>query len=185
MTSVPQPFPVELVPHDPQWSARAAMESTAFSDIVGPALLTVHHIGSTSIPGIAAKPILDLMPVVTHLAELDGQRDAIEAAGYEWWGEYGLPGRRYCTKNDPATGRRLVQLHCYETGSPEIERHLAFRNYLRERPDVARAYEEEKARCRGLHPDDSHAYSDCKDAWIKRHEAEALAYYRPRFGRQQ
>jgi GrpB-like predicted nucleotidyltransferase (UPF0157 family) len=117
------------------------------------------------------------MPVVTNLAELDSRRREIEALGYEWWGELGLAGRRYCSKSDPETGRRLVQLHCYAEGSSEITRHLAFRDYLREHPDVARVYDREKARCQTLHPNDSHAYGDCKDGWIKKVEAEALAHY--------
>ncbi|MBF9233143.1 GrpB family protein [Microvirga sp. BT350] len=175
---MPPPFKVELFPHDPRWSERAGAEGDALAAILGSTLLTVHHVGSTAIPGISAKPILDLLPVVTNLSELDRRKSAIEALGYEWWGEYGLPGRRYCTKVDLDTGRRLVQLHCYVDGSSEIERHLAFRDYLRERPEIARAYDEEKARCQSLHPDDSHAYSDCKDAWIKKIEAEAMARYR-------
>jgi GrpB-like predicted nucleotidyltransferase (UPF0157 family) len=183
MTSVPPPIPVELLPYDPRWPERVGIESAALSDVLGPTLLSVHHIGSTAIPGISAKPILDLIPVVTRLVALDSHRNAIEALGYAWWGEFGLPGRRYCTKDDPVSGRRLVQLHCYESGSPEIERHLAFRDYLRERTDIAHAYDQEKARCQRLHPSDSHAYSDCKDAWIKTYEAEALAYYRSRIDR--
>ncbi|GLS16999.1 hypothetical protein GCM10007874_00140 [Labrys miyagiensis] len=142
---------------------------------MGPTLLTVHHVGSTAVPGIRAKPILDLIPVVKCLPELERRRADLEALGYEWWGEFGLPGRRYCTKADPVTARRLVQLHCYVEGSSEIVRHLAFRDYLRERPDVAAAYDREKARCQSLHPDNSHAYGDCKNAWIRKIESEALA----------
>jgi GrpB-like predicted nucleotidyltransferase (UPF0157 family) len=176
---LPPPIKVELLPHDPQWAEKAAAESKALAFVMGSALLTVHHVGSTAIPAIRAKPILDLIPVVTALLELDRHRADIEALGYEWWGEFGLPGRRYCTKGDPATARRLIQLHCYVDGSPEIARHLAFRDYLRENPDVAGAYSQEKARCQNLHPDNSHAYSDCKGVWIRKVEAEALARLKP------
>jgi GrpB-like predicted nucleotidyltransferase (UPF0157 family) len=174
---MPAPRKVELWPHDPRWALDAATQSRALAAAFGSCLVDVHHIGSTAIPGIRAKPIIDLLPVVTSLAELDDRRPQIEALGYEWWGEFGLPGRRYCTKDDPHTGRRLAQLHCYAEGSSEITRHLAFRDYLRQFPDIARAYEEEKARCQTLHPDNTHDYSDCKDRWIKTIEAEALARY--------
>ena len=170
------PFRVELRPHDPQWASKAAAESQAPAAAMGSCMLNVHHIGSTSIPNIHAKPILDLMPVVTGLAELDKGRQQIEALGYEWWGEFGLPGRRYCSKSDPDTELRLVQLHCYAQGSPEITRHLAFRDYLRGHPGVARAYDCEKIRCQALHPDDLHAYGDCKSHWIERTEAEAVTW---------
>ena len=171
------PIEVELLPHDPEWAIRAEAEARLLAAAIGPALLIVHHIGSTAIAGICAKPVLDLMPVVADLAALEARRGEIEALGYEWWGERGLPGRRYCTKSDPASGRRLVQAHCYRDGSSEIDRHLAFRDYLRERPDLAAEYGREKERCRQLHADDSHAYSDCKNAWIQRVEAEALMHH--------
>jgi GrpB-like predicted nucleotidyltransferase (UPF0157 family) len=171
---MPAPIPVELCLHDPAWEELACAEAARLMAAI-PAIITVHHIGSTAIPDICAKPIIDLLPVVSSHAELENSRRAIEALGYAWWGEYGLAGRRYCTLDDPLTGRRKVQLHCYEADAPQIARHLAFRDYLRSRPDLARAYENEKIRCRDLHPLDSHAYTDCKDAWIRRIEAEALS----------
>lgn len=67
-----------------------------------------------------------------------------------------------------------MQLHCYEDGSSEITRHLAFRDHLLEHPEIAAEYDREKARAPSLHPEDSHAYGDAKEAWIKRVEAEAL-----------
>jgi GrpB-like predicted nucleotidyltransferase (UPF0157 family) len=171
---MPAPIAVELQPYDPKWAEDARNESARLAAALGESLVTVHHIGSTAIPGIRAKAILDLIPVFASLSDLDDTRIRIESLGYAWWGEYGLPGRRYCTYDDPTTGRRKVQLHGYVMGSAEIARHLAFRDLLRTRPDVARAYDAEKARCRELHPLDSHAYSDCKCDWIRRIEEKAL-----------
>ncbi|MFK3789604.1 MULTISPECIES: GrpB family protein [Pseudomonas] len=170
----PAPIKVELLPHDPQWAEQARQIAQALQAVLGDNLLQVHHIGSTAIPGILAKPVLDLLPTVRSLAELDERQGALEALGYIWRGELGLPGRRYCSLDEPASGRRLAQLHCYAQGSPEIERHLAFRDHLRRHPDIAQAYQREKLRCQALHPDDSHAYSDCKDAWIQPVQAQAL-----------
>ncbi|SIO72391.1 GrpB domain, predicted nucleotidyltransferase, UPF0157 family [Burkholderia sp. GAS332] len=174
---MPPPIKVELRPHDQRWVENALAESQTLASAIGPPLLVVHHVGSTAIPAIRAKPILDLLPVVVDLAALDRSRANIEALGYEWWGELGLPGRRYCTKSDPKTGRRLIQLHCYADGSPEIVRHLAFRDYLRQNPNIATVYDQEKAQCQRLHPDDSHAYGDCKAVWIEKIEAEAVAWF--------
>jgi GrpB-like predicted nucleotidyltransferase (UPF0157 family) len=115
------------------------------------------------------------MPLVSDLAALDRARSIVEALGYEWHGEFGLPGRRYCTLADEA-GTRLVQLHFFEAGSQQAERHIAFRDYLREHPGIAGAYENEKRRARDLYSDDSHAYTDEKATWIREREAEALLW---------
>ena len=66
------------------------------------------------------------------------------SAGLSWFGEFGLPGRRYCWRKDPATGKRAFQLHCYAKGWHEIDRHLAFADYLRAHPAIAKDYEAEK-----------------------------------------
>ena len=79
---MPPPFPVTLRPHDPTWAAMAAGESERLRSALGTNLIAVHHIGSTAIPGLAAKPIVDLMPVVRDLAALDAGRGDIEALGY-------------------------------------------------------------------------------------------------------
>ena len=174
---MPSPIKVELLPHDPDWSRFANAEARLLAGGLGPNLRIVHHIGSTAIPSIRAKPILDFMPVVGNLAELDECQDKIKALGYDWWGELGLPGRRYCTKSNPKTGQRTVQLHCYENGSTEITRHLAFRDYLRAHPGLAAEYDHLKAECQCRYPNDLHAYGDCKEVWIRKAETNAIEWY--------
>jgi GrpB-like predicted nucleotidyltransferase (UPF0157 family) len=175
---MPASIKVELVPHSAEWAAKAREESKRISAALGLNLVAIHHIGSTAIPSICAKPILDLMPEVQSLDSLDAARNTVQELGYEWWGEYGIRGRRYCTLNEAVTGRRLVQLHFFQGGDPEIERHLAFRDYLRSHPDTALAYDKEKRRCRDLYPDNSYSYTDAKAAWISAVLSLALDYYR-------
>lgn len=169
--------PVVLVAHDPAWTKRAAHERMRVVGALGDTILAVHHIGSTSIPGILTKPIVDLMPVVRSLDLLDAQEDAMAALGYVWRGEFGIAGRRFCTLND-AAGRRIVHVHFFAPDSCEIEPNLAFRDYLRAHRDEALAYQAEKLRAAALHPDDSGAYTEEKGAWIRACKARALAWAR-------
>jgi GrpB-like predicted nucleotidyltransferase (UPF0157 family) len=166
------PISVFLVPYNPAWPKIAA----ALLRTLGSTLFAVHHIGSTSVPGLAAKPIINLMRIVTALDDLDRKRSLVEALGYSWHGELGMTGRRYCTLSDEGS-TRIAQLHIFAADSPHIGRHLAFRDYLRAHPEVAHAYEGEKRRARDQHPNGSHAYADEKEAWIRRAEVDALAWF--------
>lgn len=159
---------IVLQAHDNRWALAADAEGERLLNACG-ALKAVHHIGSTSVSGISAKPIIDLLAVATDLDHLGEQRPIMEALGYEWRGEYGLPGRRYCVLSDSA-GRRLVHLHCYSEGDASIERHLAFRDHLRACPQAAEDYQQEKLRCARLHPMNGLAYTACKSRWIRRVE---------------
>lgn len=176
--SLPAPIKVELVPHSAGWEQLARKEAHRLLQALEGSVV-VHHIGSTAVPGILAKPMIDLLPVVRSARRLDEQESVFAQLGYRCWGEYGIPGRRYCTFDEPMTGQRNFQLHCFEAGSDAIERHLAFRDYLRANPLKAKEYEDEKCRCRELHPDDSHAYSDAKAGWIAAQLPAALAQFRP------
>ena len=170
-----QPIPVVVVAYNPDWPRIAAAYAERLQ-VLGSSLVTVHHIGSTAVPGLAAKPIIDLMPLVTDLTELDRQRRRIETLGYMWHGELGIPGRRYCTLADEA-GVRAVQLHFFKADSPHAERHIAFRDYLRAHPAAASEYAIEKRRAQILHPTNSHAYADEKGTWIRATETKALIWF--------
>lgn len=167
---------VELAPHSPDWARHAGEESARLKEAVGDTLVVIHHIGSTSIPDILAKPVIDLMPLVRDLAALDLRESAVRALGYDWYGEFGLAGRRYCKKDDPVTKKRQFNVHFYQLDNPGIARHLAFRDYLRAYPKIAKEYEAEKVRAAALQPDDVLRYNDEKNDWIKRVEADALAW---------
>jgi GrpB-like predicted nucleotidyltransferase (UPF0157 family) len=135
----------------------------------------LHHIGSTAIPGIRAKPIIDLLLEVTDVAELDGRASDMEELGYEGKGEFGIPGRRYFRK-DNASGVRTHHVHAFQAGSPEVERHLAFRDYMIAHPAAAQAYSELKQELAREHPDDIGAYVAGKDPFIKEHQPRAIAW---------
>ena len=155
---------VSLVDHDPRWAGAAAAHAQTLQ-VLGDLILSIHHIGSTSVPGLVAKPIIDLLPVVSSLAALDKQLWKVEALGYRLYGEYGLPGRRFCVL--PGDNTRLVHLHFFEQGSDQIFHNLAFRDYIRSHPDAAAAYVAEKHRARALHPDNSHGYTREKGAFVQ------------------
>src|ERR1700748_459192 len=117
MEEKPDIIAVQLTPHSAEWADMAKAESARLKAALGDNLITVHHVGSTSIPGIMAKPIVDLLPVVRSIDVLDTQEDAVRALGYKWHGEFGLEGRRFCTFADPKTGKRTYQLHFFADGS--------------------------------------------------------------------
>ena len=174
-------IPVELVPHRPEWAAMAEAEAARLRGAIGgDVVVAIHHIGSTSIPGICAKPTIDLMPLVTSLAALDSREAHVRVLGYEWRGEFGIPGRRFLSLVSGDPPMRLFNVHCFEASTPGVERHLAFRDYMRAHPDRAKAYETEKFRAQKVSPHDTLAYSREKGAWIVEAEREALAWYRGR-----
>jgi GrpB-like predicted nucleotidyltransferase (UPF0157 family) len=167
-------IPVTLVEHDPGWAARAAALAAELQ-VVGDILLTVHHIGSTSVPGMIAKPIIDLLPVISDLAVLDTRLDRVSALGYVYHGEYGIPGRRFFAKHVGNT--RTVHIHFFEQSSDQIAHNLAFRDYMRAHPDIAAAYGAEKRRAQSLFPNDSHGYTKEKAEFIVRTSRDAHAWY--------
>ena len=166
---------VEVVAHDPMWKEDYEREAGRIAAALGPVVVAIHHIGSTAIAGIAAKPIIDMLLEIVDVGDLDRHAARLEAVGYEARGEFGIPGRRYFRKDD-ATRRRTHHLHAFRVESPDITRHLAFRDYMRAHPDEARTYGRLKLRLAAEHPDDMDAYMDGKDGYVKALQARALEW---------
>jgi GrpB-like predicted nucleotidyltransferase (UPF0157 family) len=165
---------VKVVPYDPAWVQAFEKEAAILQDLLGPVLNAVHHIGSTSVPGLMAKPIIDIMLDVTDLGMLDAKNKEFEALGYEVMGEMGIPGRRYFRKGGD---HRTHQIHAFQAGDSNLERHLAFRDYLIAHEEVARAYGALKYEIAQRAENDIETYWQAKDPFIKQHEALALAWY--------
>lgn len=161
---------VEVVPFDPEWHRQFGEAAVEISRIFGNECIEIHHIGSTSVEGLSAKPVIDLLPVVRSIENVDAFNGKMADAGYMAKGENGLPGRRYFQKGG---NERTHHVHIYEEGSPEINRHLAFRDYLRTHPEKAKEYGTLKEELAAEYPQDIKKYIAGKAELVS--EIEKLA----------
>lgn len=166
---------VVVVPHDPRWRDAFEAEAKHIAAALGENGAAIHHVGSTAIPGIHAKPVVDLLVEVRDLAELDARSPAMESLGYEVMGEYGIPGRRYFRKANQ-DGTRTHHVHAFEAGSGEVVRHLAFRDYMIAHPADAQAYSELKRKLAAEHPRNIDGYMDGKDGFIQEMDRRAAEW---------
>ncbi len=167
------------MPYDPRWAEEFARESSLVARAMDDLVVAIHHIGSTAIPGISAKPIIDMVAAVSDVALLDEKRQEMAALGYEAMGEFGMSGRRYFRKND-RHGNRTHQVHAFKTGSTQIERHLAFRDFMRTHADHAKLYDALKRELAERYPTDTASYTDGKDEFIQEMDARAATWrHRP------
>lgn len=164
---------VIVLSYQSEWESEYAREAERLRDVFGARLHSIHHMGSTSVPGLAAKPIIDILPVVDSLDGIEQFDASIKALGYEAKGEFGMPGRRYYRKGGD---ERTHHIHLYAVGNPEIERHLVFRNYLRAHPEEVNAYGTLKEQLAATYPYDIEAYIAGKDAFVKKLEQRAIAW---------
>ena len=173
MSTVPQPEflqppvrvdgPVRLVEADPRWPAQYAREEQRIRSALGPRALQVEHVGSTSVPGLAAKPAIDIVLCVIDSADEAGYVPDLEAAGYTLqfrepdWYEH-----RFLRDHDPD-----VQVHVFTVGSPEVARMLLFRDRLRLRPDERELYQRTKRELAVQRWDYVQDYADAKSVVIE------------------
>jgi GrpB-like predicted nucleotidyltransferase (UPF0157 family) len=158
---------VVLVPYDPEWPARFEAEAARVREALGDVAVRIEHYGSTSVPGLAAKPIVDIQLSVPRLEPMEPYREPLEQLGYAF---VDLPGNeRMPFFGWPAERPRLFNMHVVEAGSPEERRHLAFRDRLRADPVVRDEYVALKHELATRHPHDVDAYADAKTEFVEAH----------------
>lgn len=165
---------IEVVPYDPAWPGIFRQEAEIIQVILGANLINLHHVGSTAIPDLAAKPTIDMLIEVNNLATLDACNPTMVQIGYLPKGENGIPGRRYFQKL--AGEMHLFHIHAFEKGHPDLARHLAFRDYLRAHPHEARAYQGMKQGLAARFPYEPQAYTSGKTDFIQAMNQRASAW---------
>ncbi len=152
---------MEVVPYDFNWPKNFENEAVLLKQALGDNCIEIYHIGSTSVPGLAAKPIIDIMLEVQNLNEIN-DKELIDL-GYTPRGEMGMPFRRFYHKGDP----RTHHIHIWEKDNPEIQKHLLFRDFLRSHPDVGAEYAVLKFKLAKDFRNDRGSYTESKDTFIK------------------
>ncbi|MBS0635642.1 MAG: GrpB family protein [Verrucomicrobia bacterium] len=164
---------IQVVPYDPRWAKAFEEEAKKLEHILGKNCLGVHHIGSTSVPGLHAKPVIDIMIVVKNILDVDKAVEHFEKLGYSAKGEFGIPFRRHFQKGDFL---RTHNIHIFEEGAAEIDNHIHFRDYLKTSPQASQEYAELKIELAKRHPHNIIAYCEGKEGFV--HKILSLAQHK-------
>jgi len=164
--------PVVLVEYDSAWPRLYEKESERIRAAIGDAVVAIEHIGSTAVPGLAAKPVIDVLVGLQALHLTREQIEAMASLGYEYLGEYGISGRLFFRKGRP----RSHHVHAVLHASHLWDRHLAFRDYLRARPDEAKDYAVFKQALAAELAGERDGYTARKDAFAAALQERALAW---------
>lgn len=161
--------------YNPLWPKEFEKEARWIKAIIAGNDISIYHIGSTSVPGLAAKPIIDIMAVVRSLEKVDAAAEKFTDAGYEYLGEFGIAGRRYLRKGGD---ERTHQIHIFQADDwNNIGRHLAFRDYMRTHKKERDEYANIKKALAQKFPYDIDGYCDGKENFVREIEERALAQY--------
>ncbi len=154
---------VRLVEYDPQWPDLFKEEAQRISLAISPLTLTLHHVGSTAVPELVAKPVLDILAGYDNPASRSAYINALHAAGYQHRGEQEIPGRDFFRRGTP----RAYHIHLAKTGCDFWREHLTFRNLLRQDSVLREEYASLKRRLAMEYPRDRESYIDGKGPFIR------------------
>lgn len=155
-------FPQSPIKYDSKWPQHFLELSEQIKLALGENLVHLHHIGSTAIPGLMAKPIIDMLGEAKNIDQIADAKLAMEALGFEFKGEYGIPERAYFSKKSDIA----VHLHISPRDNYQIEKHLIFRDYLLEHPKAKSEYQNKKEELLATSPQDRQAYQTGKNVLI-------------------
>lgn len=164
---------LSLSPYAPAWPALYEAEAVRLRALLGPAIIDMQHVGSTAIPGMIAKPILDIAVQISSLQEVALAEQVLPPHGYVCRGEQGLPGRHLFAKGDPIS----CHLHLMLPDCENWQNQVLFRDYLRTFPERATAYAALKRALLASVDGDRSAYSAGKKVFITQILLEAKAYF--------
>ena len=162
----------EIVPYDAAWPSRYEEEAARLAEALDGVAERIDHIGSTSVPGLGAKDVIDIQVSVPAFEPESLYREPLERLGYVHRKD-SVPAHRFFYRSDES-GRRLVHVHVCELGSEWERRHLAFRDRLRQEPELRRDYEDLKRRLAPLF-EDSVDYAEAKSDFIRAAERDRTA----------
>lgn len=159
--------PVTVVDYDAAWPRMFREQCAVLEEVLSDAL--IEHVGSTAVPGLGAKPVIDILAGVSRLSEVEARAPQLTWLGYEYVPDYEdrLPDRRYFRKISYIDRAHTYHLHCVVRGSPLWGRYLTFRDYLRARPEAALAYFALKQSLTARHGADRVAYTEGKTSFIE------------------
>jgi GrpB-like predicted nucleotidyltransferase (UPF0157 family) len=167
---------IRIVDYDPEWPTRARREMRRIGHALGSVAARLEHVGSTAVPGLASKPIVDLQLSVAAIEPRDAYVGPLERLGYLFVPAPEAPDYHFFAR--PPERPRSHHLHVCEAGSEHEHRHLAVRDYLRAHGDEAASYEALKRDVAARHPADRLAYIEGKDEFVTALEARALRWVR-------
>jgi len=156
---------IKVTVYDPNWPHLYRQEARQIVNVLTDQVILIHHIGSTAIPGIKSKPIIDMLLEVRKIEIVDSFNEALIELGYEPHGENGIPERRYFVRRNSEIHSH--HLHVFQTGNKQIDRHLDFRDYLRAHPDQAQVYSQLKELLAKKYIHDPVAYTEGKNEFIR------------------
>lgn len=160
--------PIVVVDYDPEWSRIYEEERTRIIDLIGNCLEEIQHVGSTSIPGLAAKPIIDILAIIPEISIVEHCVKPLERLDYAYFGENGIPDRHYFRKpSDIRFHQHTHHIHMMERGHEQVHKMLMFRDYLRRQPEAVQAYQDLKRELATKYRGDRVAYTDAKEPFVQ------------------